>query len=194
MIKIFKNLLNICNKKWYNPTKDMDIGGIKLYRALEVARYIINYANDNKMIISNLKLQKILYFIQLEFLIKNAKRQCFSDEIEAWDFGPVVPAVYHEFKKYGALGIPKITYIYDDSNGLFNIKKVPYESNIIEKDREIINDVVNECSKYSASQLVEITHNHSPWINAYASGKNSVITIPSLIKFINSIPGEKING
>lgn len=35
----------------------------------------------------------------------------FFDTIEAWDFGPVVPNVYHTFKMYGGGQIP---YFYAD--------------------------------------------------------------------------------
>ena len=39
-----------------------------MYNALTVAKYVIKRCNDSKRTISNLKLQKILYFIQAEFL------------------------------------------------------------------------------------------------------------------------------
>lgn len=67
---------------------------------LNVARYIINYSNQEKYGISNLRLQKLLYFVQAYYLISSGN-PCFGDRIEAWDFGPVVPVVYHEFKRFG---------------------------------------------------------------------------------------------
>ena len=196
MFKKIRKLLKFTKKMCYNVTQgELEMKNMnKTYSALDVARYVVNYANENNMIISNLKLQKILYFIQMEFLIQKKNIVCFKDDIEAWDFGPVVSEVYQEFKKYGALNIPPISYVYDDSNGLLNLKKIKYESHICDKDKEIINNVINECNEFSASQLVEITHNQSPWINAYSSGKNSVISISSLIDFINNLPGENANG
>ena len=56
-----------------------------MYRALDVAEYVIRKANAIDDPISNLKLQKILYFIQAEFLITK-NRPCFREEIEAWGF------------------------------------------------------------------------------------------------------------
>ena len=41
-----------------------------MYSALDVARYIIWYCEEKKYIVSNLKLQKILYFIQAKFLVE----------------------------------------------------------------------------------------------------------------------------
>ena len=180
-----KNLLKNYMKLCYNTIKFRTGREDSMYSALEIARYIINYANNHNMIISNLKLQKILYFVQLEFLLN--KKTCFKDNIEAWDFGPVIPAVYHEFKQYGAFAIPKISYVYDDSDGLFNLRKIPYKPQIKECDKKIIEDVVNECNQYSAGQLVEITHNQSPWKETYAPHKNKIISIDSLNCFINSI-------
>lgn len=47
-----------------------------MYNVLDISRYIINYSNDCNYIISNLKLQKLLYFIQVYFLIE-AKKTLF---------------------------------------------------------------------------------------------------------------------
>lgn len=63
-----------------------------MYRAEDVAAYIINKQVDDGYPISNLKLQKILYFVQAEFLVSKDE-PCFDDVIEAWDFGPVVESV-----------------------------------------------------------------------------------------------------
>ena len=186
MFKKVKMLLKQIGCSCYNEKK-YEKRGICMYKALDVARYIINYANDNNIIISNLKLQKILYFVQLEFLLRNKNQPCFSDAIEAWDFGPVVPCVYHEFKIYGAFPIPKISYVYNMGSNFLNIKREDYSSTISIKDKSVIEDVVNECDRFSASQLVDITHNQTPWKRAYAFGKNSVISVDWLRDFVDSL-------
>ena len=81
------------------------------YKVLDIARYIINYSNEQQYGISNLKLQKLLYFVQAEFLAFTEKKQpCFQEEIEAWGFGPVVPGVYKEFRQYGSSNSPLMRY------------------------------------------------------------------------------------
>ena len=82
------------------------------YKAIDVARHIVNYTNEQGKTVSNLKLQKLLYFVQ-GFFLALLDRPCFSDEIEAWDFGPVVPVVYRNFKEFGSNSIPKVTTVYD---------------------------------------------------------------------------------
>ena len=157
-----------------------------IYDALEVSRHIVNYCNDSKYGMTNLKLQKLLYFIQAYSLIKRG-RPCFNDEIEAWDFGPVVPSVYHEYKRYGAFYIFSIkTYIEFDKSNSWNMREVEYKDNIInEKDKKLINEVVNAFSNYSASDLVSLTHAQDPWKNAYKSRQSNVITKKAIEEFFN---------
>ena len=85
-----------------------------MYRALDVAKYVIERCNKMGYPISNLKLQKILYFIQAEFLVA-FDEQCFQEDIEAWNFGPVVPEVYRDevidlCAKYTASTLVSITH------------------------------------------------------------------------------------
>ena len=77
------------------------------YNVLDICRHVINFSNDKDYGISNLKLQKVLYFIQAYFLI-STNEKCFKERIEAWDFGPVVPEAYREYKQFGSGDIPSI--------------------------------------------------------------------------------------
>lgn len=157
-----------------------------MYNVLDICRYVINYSNSNSNGISNLKLQKILYFIQAYFL-SETKKPCFSDRIEAWNFGPVVPKAYHEFKQYGASNIPYITnYIEYSSNNLWSATSKTFNSDIIlENDKKRINFVLDTFANYSATDLVDLTHNQAPWKEAYAHGQNTEITISEIRKYFN---------
>lgn len=138
-----------------------------MYNALTVARHIVNYSHEIGYGISNLKLQKLLYFVQAEFLVSTRDHSpCFSDTIEAWDFGPVVPAVYHHYKVYGSAIIPANN---SPSPALF-------EQPIAEGDKRLINAVVDKLIGYSAAILVNVTHNQAPWKDAYIRGYNNPIS------------------
>lgn len=152
-----------------------------IYNVLEVCRHIINYSNSKNYEISNLKLQKLLYFVQGCFLV-DKDAPCFNEKIEAWDFGPVVPEAYQEYKIYGATNIPKVTrYFYFNPNNLFDSGYKEFTDNVIEdNDKELINDVVDSLSAMSAMGLVEYTHQQSPWKDAYKKGMNCEITIESI--------------
>lgn len=159
-----------------------------MYNVLDICRYVINYSNKHDYGVSNLKLQKLLYFIQVYFLI-NSKNQepCFYEDIRAWNFGPVVPEAYHEYKQFGSSDIPSINSYID-----FN-EREPWDSPILifnencirNEDKKLINTVINDLSDYSATDLVSITHNQAPWKNAYNRKKNSVITIEAIRKYFN---------
>lgn len=133
-----------------------------MYKALDIAKYVIWYCNHKHLGISNLKLQKMLYFIQAEFLVE-LDYPCFEDQIQAWDFGPVVPSVYHEYKIFGNSNIP---YMSSD---------IPRIGLLLFEEKHI-KEIVAECSKYSASQLVDMTHRQTPWIEAYKKRENNEIT------------------
>lgn len=154
-------------------------GGMYMYDVLDVSRFVINYSNEKGYGVSNLKLQKILYFIQAFFLL-NKNEPCFDEDIEAWDFGPVVPKVYREYKRYGSCDIPTIKSYYDSSD-FWNSERIKYRDDIINKyDKELIMDVIDEFSDYSATALVQLTHKQKPWRDAYKPYENRVITNESI--------------
>ncbi len=78
-----------------------------MYSAIVIANYIIEYEHSQNRRISNLKLQKLLYFVQAQFF-RIIGVPCFNDKIEAWSFGPVVVNVYHAYKFYGGMDITKL--------------------------------------------------------------------------------------
>lgn len=100
-----------------------------MYSAMEIAKYIIDKCTREKKPISNLQLQKILYYIQREFLQQGLR--AFSEEIEAWQFGPVVPVVYKQYCGFGAMPIRMQYNIKIESNHLKII------DTIIEKKRQL---------------------------------------------------------
>lgn len=158
-----------------------------MYNAIDVSRYIINYCNEKDYDLSNLKLQKILYFIQAYYISKTEeKAPCFKDKIEAWDFGPVVPVVYHEFKKFGSTNIPRVTtYIVIDENDFWQSEVVHFSDDFLQTpDKERINKLVDNFAKFSTTRLVQITHNQSPWINAYQQPDNE-ITVEAIRSYFN---------
>lgn len=138
-----------------------------LYGALNVAAYVVQYCHKLGTTVSNLKLQKILYFLQAEFLVSK-NECCFKQQIEVWSFGPVVPAVYHEYKIYGGVAIP---YIGDKD--IFLVKE----------DKKHIDKMIEQCSKYSAADLLRITQKQKPWSDAYSPCSKNVISTKSIKEF-----------
>lgn len=158
------------------------------YKVLDVCRHVINYSNELDYGISNLKLQKVLYFIQAYFLTKKKDHiPCFDEKIEAWNFGPVVPEAYHEYKQYGSGDIPTIeSFIMFDEDDIWNSKRVGFEDTAIsDYDKSLIDKVVDKFADYSATDLVSLTHRQSPWIDAYAPYQNNEITVEAIREYFN---------
>ena len=156
------------------------------YKVLDVCRHIINYSNEHDYGISNLKLQKVLYFIQAYFLTKKKDHTpCFYEKIEAWDFGPVVPEAYLEYKQYGSGDIPTIkSFIMFDENNVWNSKRVKFEDTTIsDDDKSLIDKVIDKFADYSATDLVSLTQKQSPWNDTYIPYQNKEITIGSISEY-----------
>lgn len=137
------------------------------YSALEIAKYVINHEHNNGREITNLRLQKLLYFVQAKILVETGN-PCFNDKMEAWAYGPVVPIVYDEYKKFGNLPInesQKLTEVIDS-----DIKKY-------------IDEILNYFAATPTFGLVQITHNQTPWIEAKQKGLHSTIEIESIKKY-----------
>lgn len=75
----------------------------------DVARFFIGFAQEQAEhykgdLMTNLRLQKMLYFAQGYHLAQYGK-PLFDDEIEMRHNGPFVPVVYNVYSKYGSTGI-----------------------------------------------------------------------------------------
>lgn len=73
------------------------------YSAVTIAMYILRKCTLQNKPLTNIKLQKMLFMIQKEYL--KCYNLCFYENIEAWDFGPCVPKVYYRYCGSGAMPI-----------------------------------------------------------------------------------------
>ncbi|CBK75288.1 Uncharacterized phage-associated protein [Butyrivibrio fibrisolvens 16/4] len=137
-----------------------------MYSAVDLSKYVVSRCIKKENPISNLHLQKILYYIQKDFLCKKGDI-AFPDTIEAWQFGPVVPIVYYYFCAYGAM---PITDYYDVS--------------IDEDDSFIIDTIIDEKCIKDPWELVAETHKpNGAWDQVYKNGNGNHNPIPiELIK------------
>lgn len=137
-----------------------------LYSAMQIADFIIDYCTKINDPVSNLRLQKLLYFAWVEFY-KATERYLFSDKIFAWQLGPVVPEVYYEYCVYGGRPI----YLY-------------CETEINDEDSAILKEIIDEKRLVPVGKLVERTHMpDTAWFQIYDGGKGNRMEIPfDLIK------------
>ncbi|MEJ0104036.1 MAG: type II toxin-antitoxin system antitoxin SocA domain-containing protein [Bacteroidota bacterium] len=144
-----------------------------LYNVNDIANKIILQTDIEKGdIISNLKLQKLLYYMQGYHLAFFGER-LFEDKLEAWMYGPVVPGVYHRFKDNGSFGISLDTATYKE------IELTPEEEDMFAQ-------VMREYGKFSAIRLMEMTHDETPWKEAFES-KERVINVDTMKTFFTKL-------
>lgn len=93
-----------------------------MYKAIDVARYVVQWCIDNNHPINNVQLQKVLYHIQNVYA--EASMSAFEDDIEWRIFGPVIPDVYYDYCGSGALPIDiagECGYINEEDTVIFDL-------------------------------------------------------------------------
>lgn len=114
----------------------------------DVAEYLLWLAQNEDEQLSNLKLQKLLYYAQGHHLARYGVA-LFDAPIQSWQHGPVIQEIYHAYKKYGSGGIPAPT------------KVMTHRFRAVEK--ETINRVFDVYGKFAAWTLRNMTHDEPLW-------------------------------
>lgn len=156
-----------------------------MYNVMDVARFIVNYSIEIGRPVSNLKLQKLLYFVQITF-INQLGVPCFAESITHWRHGPVVENVYQKYKSYGSDNIVDrelnyFSFEFDVSSMTFNAVQNQYNENIFEfRDIIIIKSVIEKYKDMSPWAMVDLTHEEKPW---QETNRNEEITIDMIKRF-----------
>lgn len=137
-----------------------------IYSARDISQYIIDYSNKIGSPVSNLKLQKLLYYVQANFIINKGK-PCFSNEIEHWRHGPVVREIYSEYKSFFNDDIKLFFYNY----GYISVN-----------DKKSINKVVDSYRSFNPWEMVERTHEEKPWLD---TNKDEIISISKIKEYFS---------
>ncbi len=124
-----------------------------------VANLIVAEAERQGRPTTNLRLQKILYFVHGKYLARH-NVPLMQGYLEAWQYGPVHPLVYDSFKHLGAAPIRERARKHDLLSG----REVPV-GEIGDSDlREDILDLAVPYLKLSPGRLVDLSHaRNSPW-------------------------------
>lgn len=139
-------------------------GSEKMYTAMNIASEIIRQYGEQHKAITNLKLQKVLYYVQV-YSLQNEGQALFNDDFQAWRHGPVIPEVYDVFRKYVSDEIKA-----DDKTVLSNRVEID------EITRGVIEKIVEKTLTLDAWEMVYKTHETRPWKDTYIPNMNCVIT------------------
>lgn len=141
----------------------------KTYSASQIGNFLLAITDPDDNDMSNLKLQKLCYYAQgLCTAMRGAP--LIAEQMEAWDHGPVIPALYHEKKSSRAAPLP-IPENFDFAQ-------------IDASDRKALTDLYEFYGQYSAWRLRDMTHDEKPWLEAYKSVSKQ-ITLDALVDFFS---------
>lgn len=157
---------------------DLDVLEFEEESAIDIAKNIINIYNArvDELVrnydivpeyITNLKLQKLLYFVQAMCLLIFGKK-AFPEKILAWSYGPVINEVYQQYKQNHASEINSESNIKNVSSGLY----------------KIIEEVINSYGSIEANKLIDFTHEEEPWKNTEI---NKEIDIELIKNYFNKV-------
>jgi len=166
---------NIAKKESIMHTSDKLIGngimGTYNIDAKIIACYFLSKVDEEAGdCISNLKLQKLLYYAQ-GFVLALTDKKLFENNIRAWQHGPVIQDVYEVYSQYKAQCIPKPTEI--DLSAINRNLRV----------KEILDDVYDVYGQFSAWKLRNMTHDEKPWLE---TAQNEIISVDLMREFFKT--------
>ena len=132
--------------------------GVKMaYSAMAVANAFIRRALEGKLDkLTPMKLQKMMFYAQSWHLALK-KEPLIDDFFCRWQYGPVIPSLYHEFKEYGAQPISAYGgYVVEDEGEL--LSKRPIVGSHDADTWELIDKMIEVYGAYSGAQLSALTH------------------------------------
>ena len=136
------------------------------------ANLILDWADQEKIEISPMKLQKMLFFCNADFIVAHGY-PVIQQEFEAWDYGPVAPSIYAEFKSFRDKPIRTRAEIFDPITAS---KKLPVLG-LDEDTKRFLLERFNFYKKFNAIVLSELSHSRTgPWRQArslFANGLNA---------------------
>lgn len=160
------------------------------YPSAAIANWFLDRASKDNVTLSPMKLQKLIYFAHgWSLAILNAP--LIEEHPEAWDYGPVIPSIYHEFKEFGAGAITaRATELSTASKegGTFLLNGRFIEPSVGADDHNtnaLLERVWQVYGKFSPVQLSNMTHApKGAWHQAYeaSKGRKGVDISDDLIK------------
>jgi len=141
------------------------MASLKEQNPLVVANFVIDLSIKEKNLITNLQLQKILFFLQ-GYCLHEYNKPIIKDNFSKWQYGPVVEAVYQEFKDNGSEKITDKAIEFNITDDIFSIEEYgPLTSDDVGGNDNLskIQSVTKKLIKIDPWFLVEMTHEHSSW-------------------------------
>ena len=126
--------------------------------------YLISLFNEGNKPITQLIVQKLMYFFEAYYMNKENKDKLYDCPFKAWTFGPVAMPLYEKYRCFGSSKI----FLTD--------KEINEGNNICDKKKEILKEIYVFFGDYTAMQLVNLTHMQcSPWYRKWEENNCRIV-------------------
>lgn len=147
-----------------------------MHKAREVADFFLALVDtETGDSISNLKLQKLMYYAQ-GFHLALTGKPLFEEAIMAWELGPAIPSLYHSFTQTGGEPIPRPDDGVDTSR-------------FTAEEKEILLEVFYEYGQFAPWKLRDFTREEPPWRMAYPT--HGEISHESMKRYFSTLVHEQ---
>lgn len=127
-----------------------------------VASHLLNIANRENVPLTPLKLMKLVYLCE-GWSLAMRKDSLIKEEVEAWQYGPVIPELYQLIKQFRAAPVKQIGAFVEQMS---------------DEQKRLIEAVFSAYKHLTGIQLSDLTHQPgTPWSQVYK--KNHSATIPT---------------
>ncbi len=144
---------------------------MKGYDAVDLARRMVQLSLEKKIPLTNLKLQKLLYYAWMDYYKANGTF-LYGNGIQAWPYGPVVPDAYYEF--------------WTNVSNVIRYTRKPREE--IDPETEVFLEcVLDRYRGVSNTSLKEMTvKRNTPWAMHYVRGRKAEIPFRTMMEMARS--------
>lgn len=126
-----------------------------MYNCFDIAKTFVDLAKEEKRAVDTMKLLKLTYIAHGYYLGFFGK-PLFNNEVQAWKYGPVIPALYHVIKRFGT-GV-----VDSETLSLYS------ENEVSKDDRKFLKAVWRFYKNFNGLSLSSKTHQeNTPWANTY---------------------------
>ena len=153
------------------------------YDGRAIANFVLDHCDCRGRRISNLSLQKVLYFCHVWSLIR-LRKPLIRHSFEAWEYGPVLPYLYRAFKNFDGSPIVGRAECIDPSDGEKRIVKYTFDP----ATAILLQEIVEFYTRLRASALVRLSHIeggpwHSVWNHEGSANPGMKIDNTNIVEF-----------
>lgn len=142
---------------------------LSAYDSRVVANSFLELASKEGRSIDPMKLQKLVY-ISHGYFLGAYDTPLIMDDVQAWDYGPVIPVLYRETKRFGR---NPITEFYEEYNPSASAYEIPLTR---DDENSFLALIWRVYGQYDAGYLSKLTHQEgTPWSEVYQEGIRGLV-------------------